>query len=108
MVLDDTCCFIPCSSEQEASFACLLLNSDLAKRFLHALVFFDAKRPVTIDLLNRIDLKRLADRLGLESDARKYFRDAAFFEGRQGLLVFEEREKYRTKAFSRRHVPRRR
>jgi hypothetical protein len=108
VVLDDTCYFIPCSSEQEASFACLLLNSDIAKRFLHALVFYDAKRPITIDVLNRIDLKRIAERLGLESDARKYFRDAAFFEGRQGLFVFEKQEKYRTKASSGRHVPHRR
>ncbi|NWF92685.1 MAG: SAM-dependent DNA methyltransferase [Syntrophaceae bacterium] len=106
IVLDDTCYFIPCSSEHEASFACLLLNSDLAKRFLHALVFFDAKRPVTIDVLNRIDLKRVADRLGLESEARKYFPDAAFFEGRQGLLVFEKQEKYRIKASGGRRVPR--
>lgn len=108
VVLDDTCYFIPCSSEQEASFVCLLLNSDLAKRFLHALVFYDAKRPVTIDVLNRIDLKRVAERLGLESDARKYFRDAGLFEGGQGLLVFERQEKYRTKASSRHLVPRRR
>jgi len=108
VVLDDTCYFIPCSSEKEASFVRLLLDSDLAKRFLHALVFYDAKRPVTSDVLNRIDLKRVAERLGLESDARKYFRDAALFEGRQGLLVFEKQEKYRTKASSGRHVPRRR
>jgi GR25 family glycosyltransferase involved in LPS biosynthesis len=108
VVLDDTCYSIPCISEEEASFACHLLNSDLAKRFIHALVFFDAKRPVTIDMLNRIDLKRLTERLGLESDARKYFRDAALFEGGQGLLVFEEREKYRTKAPIGRRVPRRR
>jgi len=71
-------------------------------------VFYDAKRPVTIDVLNRIDLKRVAERLGLESDARKYFRDAALFEGRQGLLVFEEQGKYRTKSSSGRRVPRRR
>jgi hypothetical protein len=96
IVLDDTCYFIPCNSEQEASFASLLLNSDIAKRFLNALVFFDAKRPITVDVLNRIDLKRIAERLGLESNARNYFRDAAFFEGRQGLFVFEKQEKYRT------------
>ncbi len=102
VVLDDTCYFIPCSSEQEAFFVSLLLNSDLAQRFLHALVFYDSKRPVTIDVLNRIDLKRVAERLGLESDARKYFRDAALFEGGQGLLVFEKQEKYRTKCSSRR------
>jgi len=102
VVLDDTCYFIPCSSEQEASFVSLLLNSDLAQRFLHALVFNDAKRPITIDVLNRIDLKRIAERLGLENDARKYFRDAAMFEGGQGLLVFDKKEKYRTKRPSRR------
>lgn len=102
VVLDDTCYFIPCSSEQEASFVSLLLNSDLAQRFLHALVFYDAKRPITIDVLNRIDLKRIAERLGLENDARKYFRDAALFEGGQGLLVFDKKEKYRTKRPSRR------
>lgn len=108
MVLDDTCYFIPCNSEQEASFACHLLNSDPAKRFLHALVFFDAKRPVTIDVLNRIDLKRVAERLGLEREARTYLRDAASFEGHQGLLVFEEQTGYRTKASSRCRFPRRR
>jgi len=97
IVLDDTCYFIPCKSEKEAFFASFLLNSELVKRFLHALVFYDSKRPVTIDVLNRIDLKRVADRLGLESDARSYFRDAAFFEGRQALLVFEKQKKYRTK-----------
>ena len=61
VVLDDTCYSIPCGSEEEANFASLLLNSDISQRFLHSLVFFDAKRPVTIDVLNRIDLKRVAE-----------------------------------------------
>jgi hypothetical protein len=107
VVLDDTCYFVPCSSEQEVSFVSLLLNSDIAKRFLRTLVFHDAKRPVTIDVLNRIDLKRVAERLGLESDARKYFRDAALFEGGQRLLVFEEQEKYSPNVSSRRRIPHR-
>lgn len=96
VVLDDTCYSIPCGSEEEAAFACLLLNSDINKRFLHSLVFFDAKRPVTIDVLNRIDLKRVAERLGLEREARTYFRDAAMFESQQGLLVFEKPAQYLT------------
>ena len=94
VVLDDTCYSIPCSSEEEATFASLLLNSDITKRFLHSLVFFDAKRPVTIDVLNRIDLKRVAERLGLEREARTYFREAAMFESQQGLLVFEKSAQY--------------
>lgn len=97
VVLDDTCYSIPCGSEEEANFASLLLNSDISKRFLHSLVFFDAKRPVTINVLNRIDLKRLAERLGLEREARIYFRDAAMFENKQGLLVFEKQAQYLTK-----------
>lgn len=97
VVLDDTCYSIPCGSEEEATFACLLLTSDITKRFLHSLVFFDAKRPVTIDVLNRIDLKRVAERLGLEREARTYFRDAAMFESQQGLLVFEKQAQYLTR-----------
>ncbi|HLG16204.1 MAG TPA: SAM-dependent DNA methyltransferase [Blastocatellia bacterium] len=108
VVLDDTCYFIPCRSEQEAAFACRLLNSEPARRFLHSLVFFDAKRPVTIDVLNRIDLARVAAKLGLESDAREYFHEAGFFEGGQGLLVFEKPEAYRGKPRGTNRVPRRR
>lgn len=96
VVLDDTCYSIPCGSEEEATFACLLLNSDITKRFLHSLVFFDAKRPVTIDVLNRIDLKRVVERLGLEREARSFFREAAMFESQQGLLVFEKQAQYLT------------
>ena len=102
VVLDDTCYFIPCASAAEATFVCGLLNSDLARRFVRSLIFYDAKRPITIDVLNRIDLKRLAEKLGLEKNARKYLRDADQFEGRQGLLVFEEQAKYRSKATTRR------
>ncbi|MFH0792401.1 MAG: hypothetical protein V2A74_00050, partial [bacterium] len=87
--------FIPCSCEREATFLSDLLNSDLVKRFLHSLVFLDAKRPITIDVLGRINLKRVAEKLGLESDARKYLRDAGLFERQQGVLVFEKEEKYR-------------
>lgn len=96
VVLDDTCYFIPCASEAEALFVCGLLNSDLARRFIRSLIFYDAKRPITIDVLNRIDLKRLAEKLGLERAARKYLGDADRFEGHQALLVLEGRAKYRS------------
>jgi len=97
IVLDDTCYFIPCSSEEEASFLCELLNSDVCQRFLRSLVFFDAKRPITIDILNRIDLKKVAEHVNRESEARRFLVTAAGFEDRQPLLVFEERAKYRSR-----------
>ena len=96
-MLDDTCYFIPCSSEKEANFLCKLLNSDVCQRFLKSLVFFDAKRPVTIDVLNRIDLKKIAEHLNRESEARRLLVGAAGFEDRQPLLVFEKKAEYRTK-----------
>lgn len=106
VVFDDTCYFIPCGTEQEASFINLLLNSELTKSFLHALVFFDAKRPLNIDILNRIDLKKIAAQLGMENDAREYLCNAAMFENHQGLLVFEKQKTYQTKISSRRGSPR--
>lgn len=105
-VLDDTCYFIPCKSEDEARFICELLNSDVCQRFLRSLIFFDAKRPITIDILNRIDLKRIADKLNKEKDAQEYLCYAGEFEARQPLLVFERKETYRTAASRRRRRPR--
>ena len=96
IVLDDTCYFIPCASEQEARFVCELLNSDVCQRFLRALVFFDAKRPITIDILNRIDLKRVAEHVNRTREARKFLPTATEFEDKQPLLVFEKKAEYRT------------
>lgn len=73
IVLDDTCYFIPCVSEKEARFVCDLLNSDVCQRFLRSLVFFDAKRPITIDVLNRIDLKRVAEHVNKAAEAKRCY-----------------------------------
>lgn len=94
IVVDDTCYSIPCSSEQEARYVSHLLNSELARRFLYSLIFIDAKRPITIDVLNRLDLKRVAERMGLEGEAHKYFPEATHYEDGQALLVFEHPDRY--------------
>jgi hypothetical protein len=96
-VVDDTCYFVPCQTKKESEFICDLLNSDLCQRFLRSIVFLDSKRPVTIDVLNRIDLKRVAEKLGQEAKARKYFVAARHYEREQPLLVFEKTEEYRTR-----------
>ena len=66
VVLDDTCYFLPCDSEQQARELTALLNSEPARRFFTAFVFWDSKRPITIDLLQRLDLSKLAHELGRE------------------------------------------
>lgn len=68
IVLDDASCFIPCEDKTGAEFLASLLNSPLAKEFFEAFVFWDAKRPITMELLRSLDLRKLADRLGREKE----------------------------------------
>ncbi len=68
VVLDDTCYHLPCENEGEARLIGRLLNSDCCMEVLSTLVFRDAKRPITSELLQRIDLGQLATRLGLSSE----------------------------------------
>ncbi|HSN74499.1 MAG TPA: N-6 DNA methylase [Anaerolineae bacterium] len=95
VVLDDTCYFFPCQSRDEAEFFAGLLNAEVAQRFLCSLIFFDSKRAITIDVLRRIDLLKLAERLGQRERAAAYLVDAPFEQGAQQLLLFEEKEAHR-------------
>lgn len=72
VVFDDTCYFIPCQSEQEAQYLAGLLNSGVAKQFFESFIFWDAKRPITIDILRRLDLLALARELGTEDTVRNF------------------------------------
>ena len=96
IMLDDTCYFIPCELEEEATFISHLLNSEISQKFLNSLIFFDSKRPVNIDVLKRIDLKKLAERYHLEEQAIQYLSNAQVMFTQQSLFVFENQESYRT------------
>lgn len=88
-MVDDTCYFIPCGSEEEAGFWQRELNSEDCIKFLKSLVFFDAKRPVNIDILRRINFAELAAMHGLLPQARKYLSLASSYENaRQTELLF--------------------
>ena len=45
-------------------FLAKLLNSEAAKGFFRSLVFWDAKRPITAQLLSSLDLGILAEEAG--------------------------------------------
>lgn len=66
-MLDDTCYFLACDSEEEARYLKSLLESEEALEFYSAFLFPDSKRPVTADLLRRLDLLSLARVLGSEA-----------------------------------------
>ena len=59
VVFDDTCYFLPFDSAHEAHTVGALLRSRPARDLLDALMFRDAKRPVTKRLLQRLDLRAL-------------------------------------------------
>ena len=59
VVLDDTCYFLPCDSEDEANHLTSALNSEKATGYLNSLVFWDAKRPITAGLLSSLDIRLL-------------------------------------------------
>ncbi|MCC9606091.1 hypothetical protein LOC68_19625 [Blastopirellula sp. JC732] len=66
IVVDDTVYFLPCQSEREAQLLAKLLHSEPAQQFYASQIFWDAKRPITVDLLKRLDLQALAKELGAE------------------------------------------
>lgn len=69
-VLDDTCYFLPCDTYDEAVTLERLLNSDQARDFFAARVFWDAKRPITAEILNQLQIERLADALAVKLPGR--------------------------------------
>ena len=58
---------------------------------------FDAKRPVNIDILSRIDLKKLSEINGKLNKALEYLSYAQAAFSQQLALVFEKQREYRTK-----------
>lgn len=74
VVFDDTVYYVSCDSESEARLLEKLLNSVAAKEFLSALIFWDAKRPISIDILRQLDIRKLASELGVEDKYLSYVR----------------------------------
>ena len=67
VVLDDTCYFFACETELECSTLHKLVMSQAAQEFWSSLIFWDAKRPITAQILNLLDLKALAQTVGMVS-----------------------------------------
>lgn len=66
-MLDDTCYFFACGSEPEAHALLSLLLSAPGTDFFESQIFWDAKRPVSAQLLNSLDLASLRELLSIDS-----------------------------------------
>ena len=65
VILDDTCYFLPCQTEGDARLIANMVNSKSARGFFRSFIFWDAKRPVTVQLLGNLDLGLLAKEIGI-------------------------------------------
>jgi hypothetical protein len=63
IMVDDTCYFLPCESEEKANLVSALLQSEQANLFLRSIIFWDSKRPVSVDVLQRLKLDAIPDEI---------------------------------------------
>ena len=65
---DDASYYLSFEHEEEARNMAKILNSPICQQFLSSLIFTDSKRPITVDLLRRLNLASLAAEAGLSSE----------------------------------------
>ena len=98
VMVDDTCYFIPCHSQEEARLLFDLLDSAAAKEFLNSLIFQDSKRPITADILRRLSFVELARELGRLDELQHLLHSDAETDGKEAQmsLLMESTHRYRT------------
>lgn len=78
---DDTCYILSFDRESDARTVHAILDSEPAQRFIATLLFQDSKRPITVDLLQRLNLSAIAADAGLlaqwQQVARTDYKSAA-------------------------------
>ena len=72
VVFDDTVYFLACWSESEARFIGNLLNSKPAKEFYESMIFWTDKRPITSEILKRLNLQALSEELNCRSEYQRF------------------------------------
>jgi hypothetical protein len=65
VVFDDTVYFLPCWSEAEARLVFELLTSNAAMSFYGSQIFWPDKRPITAEILRRLNIGALAEHVGV-------------------------------------------
>lgn len=68
VLFDDTCYFLSFDEKHEAQVVAGILNSSECLEFLACLTFTDSKRPITVELLQRLNIRALAEDCGLAAE----------------------------------------
>ena len=72
--LDDTCNFLSFADEASAQLVAEVLNSPACQQFLQSLIFTGNKRPITVELLQRLNLNVIAEKAGCGKRWREMIR----------------------------------
>jgi hypothetical protein len=72
--LDDTCNFLSFENESSAQLVTEVLNSAACQQFLQSLIFTGSKRPITVELLQRLNLGAIAKKAGCGKRWRELMR----------------------------------
>lgn len=98
VMVDDTCYSIPCRFQREAELVFEMLSSSAASEFLSSLIFFDSKRPITIDVLRRLSFVELARDLGRLDELQEivYFGSPGEENSSQMPLIMEPSQPYQS------------
>ena len=72
--LDDTCNYLSFEDETSARLVANILNSASCQQFLKSLVFTGSKRPITVELLQRLNLSAIANKAGFGKNWRELMR----------------------------------
>jgi hypothetical protein len=103
---DDTCYYLAFADQAEARLVADVLSSAPCRGFVEALMFPDSKRPITVELLQRLNLSAIAEEAGLASRWRRlqrvdYSKQAEesqmelVMEAKDGVSMAENRLKVR-------------
>ena len=71
IMLDDTCYFIGFDDLKMAEIVHYLMNSELVQKFLQAIIFSDAKRPITKNILMRIDFEKAFEKADFQKAIKR-------------------------------------
>jgi len=71
-MVDDTVYFLACKSKDEGEFLSDILNSEPAHEALNSLIFWSDKRPITVEVLKRLNIRAVAEELSREHEYDLY------------------------------------
>jgi hypothetical protein len=89
VLFDDTCYFLSFQNEEEAKVIAEILNSEPCLRFISSLLFEDSKRPITVDLLQRLNLHAIAEEAGLADEWTSVRNERIFYSVERAGLQAE-------------------